>query len=102
MNIRKDDNVKIIYGKDRGKQGKVLQVLPKNGRIVIDGLNVALKNVRARRENEKGQVVKYNAPMDLSNVQLVCPKCNKPTRVGHQVINKKKERVCKKCKQVIG
>jgi large subunit ribosomal protein L24 len=76
-------------------------VIPDINRVVVDGLNLAKKNVRPKRENEKGQVVEYNAPLQASNVMVVCPKCNKPTRLGRQFVNDKKERVCKKCNQVM-
>jgi large subunit ribosomal protein L24 len=99
MIIHKGDNVQIISGKDRGKRGKVIQVLPNDGRVVIDGLNLMTKNVRPRRANEKGQVVRFNAPLDASNVQLICPKCGKLTRVGHERAEKKKLRQCRKCKE---
>ncbi|MFH0951713.1 MAG: 50S ribosomal protein L24 [Patescibacteria group bacterium] len=101
MDFKKGDTVKIIQGKDRGKQGKILQVFPRDGRIVVESLNMASKNVRPKRQGEKGQVVKYNAPFNRSNALLVCPKCNKSTRLNRQKIGDNKERVCKKCKQVI-
>jgi large subunit ribosomal protein L24 len=101
MKIRKGDNVKVIQGRDRGKQGKVIQIMPKYNKAVVDGINVASKNVRAKTQNEKGQVVKYNAPIDISNLMLIDPKNNKPTRVGYQVVNKKKERISRKSKQII-
>lgn len=101
MKIHKGDTVKVIQGKDRGKQGKVIQVFPKLNRIVVDGINQLSKNVRARRENEKGQVVKYNAPLHISNVMIMDSKAGKPTRVGYQVINGKKERIGRRSKQVL-
>lgn len=111
MKIRKGDTVKIIIGKDRGKTGKVLQVLRKEGknnRVVIEGLNLKYRHLRPRREREKGQRIMFPAPMDISNVMLVCPKCGKPTRVGYKVLDKKtelrkerKQRVCKKCGAIL-
>lgn len=98
MKIKKGDNVKIIVGKDLEKTGKVLRVLPKEGKVIIEGLNLRVKHVRPRREREKGQRISFPAPMDISNVMLVCNKCNKATRVGYKVLeNKKKIRICKKC-----
>jgi large subunit ribosomal protein L24 len=99
MHLKKGDNVKIIHGKDRGKKGKVLQVLCSANKVVIEGLNMRVKNVRAKRAGEKGQRVQFAAPMDASNVMMVCAKCGKPTRIGFRMINKNKIRICKKCKQ---
>ncbi len=102
MKIKKGDKVKIIAGKDKGKQGKVLQILPKKYKAVIEGLNLVIKHVRPRRAGEKGQRIQFPAPLDVSNVMLMCPKCNKPTRVGYKMLeNKKKVRTCKQCKEVI-
>ena len=101
MKIRKGDNVKVIQGKDRSKQGKVLEILPKANKAVVDGINVASKNVRPKKQNEKGQVVKYNAPIDVSNLMVIDPKDNKPTRVGFQKVGGKKERISRKSKQVL-
>ncbi|HMB25972.1 MAG TPA: 50S ribosomal protein L24 [Patescibacteria group bacterium] len=118
MKIKKGDKVQIIAGKDRvkkqkkggksekGNQGKVIQVLPKENKAVIDGLNLRYKHVRPRKEGEKGQRIEFPAPIDISNVLLVCPKCHKTTRVGYKLLDsdlkgKKKIRICKKCNQAI-
>jgi large subunit ribosomal protein L24 len=97
MKIRKGDNVKMLSGKDRGKTGKVLRVLPKVRKAVVEGLNIAKKHVRPRRQGEKGQRVSVPAPVDISNLALICPKCSKPTRVGYKLTEKNKFRICKKC-----
>jgi len=102
MYIKKGDSVKMISGKDKGKKGKVLQVLAKDGRVVVEGLNMMAKSVRAKRMGEKGQVVRYNAPVTASNVLLFCSKCNKAVKVGFNISKDgKKTRVCRKCKQNI-
>jgi large subunit ribosomal protein L24 len=102
MKIKKGDTVKIICGKDLGKTVKILRVLPKKNKVVIEGLNLRIKHVRPRREREKGQRISFPAPMDVSNVMLVCPKCGKATRVGYKILeDKKKVRICKKCGEVI-
>ncbi|MEI8360890.1 MAG: 50S ribosomal protein L24 [bacterium] len=106
MNIKKNDKVKIIAGKDKGKTGKVLQLFPEKNRASIEGLNLNIKHMRPRRDGEKGQRIEFPAPMELSNMQLVCQKCDKPTRVAKQVIKaadgkEKRVRACKQCKQVI-
>jgi len=104
MKIKNNDTVLIIAGKDRAKKGKVIQVLPKEGRIVVEGINIVKKHVRPRRAGEKGQRVEVPRPLDVSNVKLICPKCKKATRIGYKAMLKgreKKVRVCKKCGQEI-
>lgn len=101
MKIKKDDKVKVLAGKDRGKKGRVLRVLPKHGKLVVEGLNLVVKHVRPRREGEKGQRIKMAAPIDISNAMLICPKCKKSIRVGHKVLaDKTKKRYCRKCKNI--
>lgn len=99
--IRAGDTVKILTGIDRGKVGTVNQVLPGERRIVVEGVNKRVKNIRSRRGQQKGERITYFAPLALDNVQLVCPNCSKPTRVAHQVIDGKKQRSCRKCKQIL-
>jgi large subunit ribosomal protein L24 len=107
MKIIKGDNVLVICGKDRAKTGKVLRAFPKKGRILVEGVNIAKKNQRPRRQGEKGQIVSLPKPIDISNAKLICPKCAKPTRVGYKEIEGKKAgqkqsvRVCKKCQAEI-
>lgn len=101
MRLKKGDTVIIQTGKDRGKKGKVLEVSRSSGRLVVEGLNLRTKNVRARREKEKGQRVQFAAPMDASNVMLVCPKCGKPTRIGLRRDGSKSVRMCKHCQGVL-
>lgn len=101
MKIRKNDQVKILSGKDRGKTGKVLRVIPKSRKALIEGLNLVKKHSRPRRQGEKGQRVTVPAPVDISSVMLVCPKCSKAARVGFKISGKNKYRVCKKCQSEI-
>ena len=102
MNFKKGDTVKIITGKDRGKKGKILQVFPGENMVVVEGLNLMVKNVRPKKMGEKGQVVRYNAPINASNVESFCDKCNKAVRVGFKNLdNEKKVRICKKCKAIL-
>lgn len=105
MKIRKNDKVKITVGKDRGKEGKVLQVFPEEGRVAVEGLNLRVKHLRQRREGETGQRLQFPAPLSLANVSLVCPRCSQPTRVGYKILTstegRKKIRVCKKCREAI-
>lgn len=101
MKIKKDDTVLIISGKDQGKKGKVMEVLPQQGRVIVEGLNLRKKHVKPKKQGEKGQVVEIPGPVDISNVKLICPKCKKPVRVGYKIEGDKKFRMCKKCKQTI-
>lgn len=106
MTIKKGDKVTILAGKDKGKTGKVLQVFPIRQRASVEGLNLLIKHMRPRRQGEQGQRIEFPAPINLSNIALVCPHCGKPTRIGATIqkdVNgkTKKFRVCKKCKQVI-
>lgn len=97
MNVKVNDNVLVITGKYKGKQGKVLATFPKNGTVVVEGVNIVHKHEKARRANETSRIVTEEAPIDVSNVEVVCDKCGKATRVGHTMLDGKKVRVCKKC-----
>lgn len=97
MTVKKGDNVVVIAGKGKGKSGKVLEVLPKDNRVLVDGVNIVTKHKKARTQNEKSEIVKKSAPIDASNVMVVCPVCGKATRVAHKEIDGKKVRTCKKC-----
>lgn len=102
MRIKKGDNVKIILGKDRGKSGKVVNVLREKNRVVVENINKVKKHVRPKRQGEKGQKMEISVPLDVSNVMLICPKCNKATRIGVKVSESgKRFRICKKCKETI-
>ena len=94
MKIRKNDNVIILKGKDRGKQGKVLVAMPQEGKVIVDGLNLAKRRIKARA-GKKGQVVERAMPINVSNVALLDPKTKKPTRVSLRVVKDKKVRVAK-------
>lgn len=98
MNIKKDDVVVVLSGKDKGKEGLVIRALPAEGKVIVEGVAVVKKAVRPSAQNQQGGFVEKEAAIDVSNVMLVCPKCGKPTRVGHDVNDKgDKVRVCKKC-----
>jgi len=101
MDIKKGDTVIIISGKDRGKSGKVSEALPKDNKIVVEGLNIIRKHVRPKRQGEKGQRVEVPRAIDVSNVKIICSKCKQAARIGHQIIGENKTRICKKCKQAI-
>ena len=101
MRIKKGDTIKKIAGKDKGKQGKVIRVLPREEKIVVEKMNMMKKHVRPKREGEHGQRIELPAPFDVSNAMLVCPQCGKATRVGYSVGKEKKVRICKKCNKEI-
>jgi len=101
VSIKKNDMVKVIAGKDKGKTGKVIKVLPALQRAVVEGVNLYKKHVRPKNQNEKGQVIVVPRSLHISNIQLICPSCGKPTRVGFSLEGKEKSRVCKKCKSRI-
>ena len=97
MKVKKNDTVLVITGKDAGKTGKVISADPKANKVKVDGVNVQKKSQKARRANETSQIVSQVGAVDASNVMVVCPVCNKATRVAHKEIDGKKVRICKKC-----
>ena len=94
-NVKTGDTVVVITGKDAGKKGKVLSVDVKNGRVTVEGVNIVSKHQKARKAQEKSQIVKKEGTIDVSNVMILCPTCGKPTRVKHAVVDGKTVRVCK-------
>ncbi len=97
MKIKKNDKVVIIAGKDRGKSGKVMHAFPQDKQVIVEGLNLMKKHVRPKKQGESGQIIEFPAPMDVSNVKLICPKCDEATRTGVEKASEGKKRVCKKC-----
>ena len=98
MSIRKDDMVVVLSGKDKGKQGKILEVMPKEGKVVVEKINVVSRHTKPRKQGDQGGTLKKEAPIYACKVQRVCPKCGKPTRAAHKVqADGKKVRICKKC-----
>ena len=101
MKIKKGDTVLIISGKDKGKKAKVLEAFPRQDKVMVEGVNIVKRHRRPRQEKEKGQIVEVPKPIDVSNVKLICPKCDQPTRIGYRLTEKGKYRICKKCNQEI-
>ena len=97
MNVKKNDTVVVLSGKDKGKQGKVLSVNPEAGKVIVEGVSVATRHQKPRRQGEEGGIVKKETPIYACKVMTVCPKCNKATRVAHKIVDGKKVRVCKHC-----
>jgi large subunit ribosomal protein L24 len=107
MKIKKGDKVQVLAGKDKGKTGKVLQIFPTKNRASVEGINLLIKHLRPTRQGEKGQRIEFPAPMEISNLMFVCPKCKKATRIEYKVTEAdkdgktKKFRACKKCNKAI-
>lgn len=102
MKIHKNDTVLIITGKDKGKKGKVRRVLPREGKIIVEGLNMVKRHSRTKGQARQGGIIKLEAPLDISNVKLVCSKCNKPVRVGYRLLgDERKVRICKSCQEIL-
>ncbi len=102
MKIRKNDKVKVIAGKDLGKEGTVLRVFASKNQVLVEGVNMAKRHVKPGKVNKEGGILDMERPMDVSNVLVICDKCNTPTRIGSKTEKNKKFRVCKKCGEVLG
>jgi large subunit ribosomal protein L24 len=102
LGIKKNDTVLVISGDDRGKKGRVLAVDPKKNRLIVEGINMIKKHMKPSRKYTQGGIIEREAPINRSNAMLVCPKCDRPTRIGNKVLeNGRKIRLCKKCGEVI-
>ena len=97
MRIKKGDNVQVLSGNDKGKTGEVLEVMPKADKIVVKGVNIRKKHVKARRQGEESGIISVECAIPTSKVNVVCPKCGKTTKVGYSIEIEEKVRVCKKC-----
>ena len=97
MKIKKGDTVQVLSGNDKGKTGEVLEVIPKDNKIVVKGVNVRKKHIKPRKQGEEGGIIPVECSIDVSKVNVVCPKCGKATKVGFNVEEDKKVRICKKC-----
>ena len=97
MRIKKGDTVKILSGNDKGKQGEVLEVTPKSEKILVKGVNIRKKHVKPRKQGEEGGIISAECAIHSSKANVVCPKCNKATKIGYTVEKDEKVRVCKKC-----
>lgn len=99
--LKKGDEVKIVLGKDKGKTGKIEKVFPKAQKVLVAGVNQYKRHMKARSQKEQSEIVTLTKPLSVAKVQLICPKCHEVTRVGFTTQDTKKERICKKCKQVV-
>ncbi len=96
LKLKRDDTVKIIKGKDRGKSGRILRIDHEKKRIIVEGLNIVKKAMKQRKQNEKGGIKEIEASIAAANVMIVCKKCG-PTRIGYKLADEKKIRICRKC-----
>jgi len=102
LGIKKDDSILVISGKEKGKRGRVLSVYPLKDSLLIEKINMIKKHMKPSRKYAQGGIIEKEAPIHMSNVMLICPKCNKPTRISNTSLQGgKKVRVCKKCREVM-
>ena len=101
MRIKKGDTVQVLSGNDKGKKGEVLEVMPKDSKVVVKGVNVRKKHIKPRKQGEEGGIISAECAIHSSKVNLVCPKCGKSTRIGFIMDKDEKIRVCKKCGEKI-
>lgn len=101
MKLRKGDQVKVVTGKDKGKTGTIDSVMAKSNKVVVSGVNMYKRHKKARTQNETSEIVTIVKPLSVANVQLICTKCNLPTRVGFRMEKDKKVRICRKCQQAL-
>jgi len=97
MKIRKGDTVQVLSGNDKGKTGEVLEIMPKDDKVIVKGVNVRKKHVKPKKQGDEGGIISVECAVDSSKVNVVCPKCNKVTKVGYSIEDGKKIRICKKC-----
>ncbi len=101
MNVRKNDTVMVISGKDKGKKGKVRRAFPREGQVMVEGINMVKKHTRSRAMTRQAGIIEREAPLHVSKVMLVCSKCNRPSRVGFRFLEERKVRLCSSCHEVI-
>jgi large subunit ribosomal protein L24 len=101
MKLKKGDTVKIVTGKDKGKTGKVDRVFTKDNKVLIPGVNMYKRHKKARSAQEKSEIITITKPLPIANVHIICPKCQLTTRIGFSIGKDKKERICRKCGQII-
>ena len=101
LNVKKGDTVLVLSGKDTGKQGKVVEALPKKGKVIVEGVNKVKRHTKPSQSAPQGGIITKEAPLFSSKVQLVCPACGKATRIAHRFVDGRKIRACKKCGEAI-
>ena len=101
MKVKKGDTVQVLSGNDKGKTGEVIEVMPKQEKVVVKGVNIRKKHVKPRKQGDEGGIISVESAIHTSKVNVVCPKCNKPARIGYKMEKDGKVRVCKKCGTVM-
>lgn len=101
LHVKKNDTVVILSGKDKGKQGKIISALPKAGKVIVEGINKVKRHSKPSLKVPQGGIITKEMPLLACKVQLICPACNKPTRIAHKLVNGKNARLCKKCGEII-
>jgi large subunit ribosomal protein L24 len=101
LHVKKGDTVVVLSGKDKGKQGKVIQALPKKDKVVVEGINQVKRHTKPSQKAPQGGILTKEAPLHASKVMLICPACKKPTRIAKKEVNGKFVRACKKCGEII-
>ncbi len=97
MKLKKNDQIIVLYGKDKGRKGKIEKIFPKTNKVLVPGVNIYKKHMKPQGEGRPGGIIDKVFPLPVANVELLCPKCNQKTRVGYQVTKGEKQRICKKC-----
>ncbi len=101
MKVKLNDQIVVISGKDKGKKGKIMKVMSNKEKVVVEKVNIRTKHIK-KRSDKPGEKIQFEAPIHVSNVMVLCPKCGKKTRIGYKKLDKqKKQRICKKCKETI-
>ena len=101
LHVKKGDTVVVLSGKDKGKQGKIISAMPGAGKVIVEGINKVKRHSKPSLKVPQGGIVSKEMPLYSCKVQLICPACNKPTRIAHKIVNGKNARVCKKCGEII-
>ena len=99
--IRKNDTVQVLAGKDKGKRGAVVRILPDKDAVIVSGLNIVKKAMKKRSQQDQGGIAEVEAPLNISNVAIVCKKCGRPVKIGYKIDGEKKIRVCRKCGEIL-
>ncbi|ERF59787.1 50S ribosomal protein L24 [Treponema socranskii] len=99
--IKKNDNVEVLAGKDKGKRGSVVRIIPKKDKVIVSGVNIVKKAMKRRSQQDQGGIVEIEAPLHISNVGVVCKKCGRPVKIGYKIDGDKKVRVCRKCGETL-
>ena len=99
--IKKNDNVEVLAGKDKGKRGSVVRIIPKKDKVIVSGVNIVKKAMKRRSQQDQGGIVEIEAPLHISNIGVVCKKCGRPVKIGYKIDGDKKVRVCRKCGETL-